>query len=129
MNNDLFEESIRNDKTLQYLASYDVTCGNMFVSKTQEEIDELNLKIANKFNYFKKLIRSGECTLDFISQTVLLRHGAFVQDKKKNIEDIYHDIIKNEKKPISEQDNKIIDKLLNASYKVAKNKKRKKYGL
>jgi hypothetical protein len=126
MNNDLFEEAIRNDKTLQYLASYDVTCGNMFVPKTPEEIDELNLKIANKFNYFKKLIRSGECTLDFISQTVLLRHGAFVQDKKKNVEDVYHDIIKNEKKPISEQDNKIIDKLLNASYKVAKKQKKKK---
>lgn len=104
--NSIFDEALKNDKLLQYLANYEVTGGNIISPKTQEEIDELSTKIANKFNYFKKLIRDGECTLDFISENVFLKNGAFVQSKK-NIDDIYKEIVDG----LNESDENLINKL------------------
>jgi len=108
--NSIFDEALKNDKLLQYLANYEVTGGNIIFPKTQEEIDELSTKIANKFNYFKKLIRDGECTLDFISENVFLKNGAFVQSKK-NIDDIYKEIVDNNSSNLNESDENLINEL------------------
>lgn len=112
--NNIFDEAIRIDKTIQYLANYEVTGGNIVYPTTPEEADELNIKIANKFNYFKKLIRSGECTLEFLSANVLYKNGPFVQSKKKNIDDIYEDIVGNN---LNESDKNLVDKLVSVSKK------------
>jgi len=120
--NSIFDEALKNDKLLQYLANYEVTGGNIIFPKTQEEIDELSTKIANKFNYFKKLIRDGECTLDFISENVFLKNGAFVQSKK-NIDDIYKEIIENNSNNLNESDENLINELAS----VINNTKKKKY--
>lgn len=121
--NEIFDEAIRIDKMIQYLANYEVTGGNIIYPTTQEEVDELNIKISNKFNYFKKLIRSGECTLEFLSVNVLYKNGPFVQSKKKNIDDIYEDIVG---KNLNESDKSLVDKLVAASKKSKKRKKMNK---
>ena len=119
--NSIFDEALKNDKLLQYLANYEVTGGNIIFPKTQEEIDELSTKIANKFNYFKKLIRDGECTLDFISENVFLKNGAFVQSKK-NIDDIYKEIVDNNSINLNESDENLINELAS----IINNTKKKK---
>ena len=77
-----FDEVMRLDQSLQYLASYEVTKGRIAIPKSQDEMIELNEKIANKFNYFKSLIQRGECTFDFIRNSVLGKNGAFPRDVK-----------------------------------------------
>lgn len=77
-----FDEVIRMDQELQYLASYEVTRGKIYVPKSIEEIIELNAKIAAKFNYFKGLIRSGECSFEFIKNSVLAKNGPYPQSNQ-----------------------------------------------
>jgi SAM-dependent methyltransferase len=48
---------------------------------SSEEMMELNAKIAEKFNYFKALIHSGECTFDFIKNSVLAKNGPYPHTK------------------------------------------------
>lgn len=76
-----FDEVIKLDQTLQYLAAYEVTGGKLLIPKHVDELAHISIKIANKFNYFKKLIQDGECTFDFIKNTVLTKNGAFPQNK------------------------------------------------
>jgi len=82
-----FDEVNRIDHSLHCLAAYEVTNGKMVIPKSMEEMANLSIKIANKFNYFKDLIRKGECTFDFIKTTVLAKNGPFLQDKNIDISD------------------------------------------
>ena len=76
-----FDDVMKLDQSLQYLASYEVTGGKMIVPTSAEAFAELNIKIAQKFNYFKKLIQTGECNLDFIKFQVLYKNGPYQQDR------------------------------------------------
>jgi len=76
-----FDEVMKLDQSLQYLASYELSHGKMIVPKSMEEMMELNAKIAEKFNYFKTLIQSGECTFDFIKNSVLAKNGPYPHAK------------------------------------------------
>jgi hypothetical protein len=67
------------DHLLQQLATYEVCGGKILIPKSPEEAFELHKKMAEKFNYFKRLIRSGECTVEFIKQSVLRKNGPFPQ--------------------------------------------------
>ena len=80
--NPSFDEVIKLDRSLQFLASYDVSGGKIVLPKTMEEMSAINVKIANKFNYFKKLIHDGECTFEYIKNTVLSKNGPYPQNKK-----------------------------------------------
>ena len=86
---DFFIEDVQKwDSRLFQLASYEVTSGLMVVPSSQEEILELQKKIASKFNYFKRLIQLGEITIDELSKSVFARNGAiFGLDKKKRDEE------------------------------------------
>jgi hypothetical protein len=67
------------DQALQQLAAYDVTGGMIATPDSMEEAIELQLRIASRFNYFKKLIQNGSCTFEFIKNTVLDKNGPFAQ--------------------------------------------------
>jgi len=77
-----FEEVIRMDENLRYLATYEVTGGKMIVPLHPEDMFDITKDIAEKFNYFKKLIQDGECTYEFIKTTVLSKNGPYIQNKK-----------------------------------------------
>jgi len=79
MKNHSFEEVIRLDQSLQRLALYEVTGGLMLFPKSPEEQLALELKVAKTFNYFKTMIKNGECTYDFIKWHVLDKNGPFIQ--------------------------------------------------
>lgn len=127
---ELLNEAVKLDKTLQYLATYAVTGGNIVYPVSQEEVDKLNIQIANKFNYFKKLIRNGECTLEFISSSILQKYGAFKQDNKhKNIDDIYNNIVVDffeDKKSDKKGKNKLLNDLIDFSKKTKKKNDKQK---
>lgn len=78
-----FDEVMKRDQELQYLAAYELNGGKMIAPKTIEELMELNIKIVEKFNYFKGLIHRGECTFEFIKNDVLSRNGPYPQSKIK----------------------------------------------
>lgn len=76
----LFEEILRRDQELYSLATYDIAQGMIMVMNSPEESMKMRKRVAGKYNYFKKLIQSGECTFDFIRKTVLMNNGPVKQD-------------------------------------------------
>lgn len=74
-----FDEVMRMDQALQQLAAYDVTGGMIATPDNMDEAIDLQVRIASRFNYFKKLIQNGSCSFDFIKNTVLDRNGPFPQ--------------------------------------------------
>ena len=77
-----FNDIFNTDMSLYKLAHYEVTEGMILVPKTQDELFKIEEQIANKFNYFKKMIQSGECTYDFIKCQVLEKNGPFPKNKE-----------------------------------------------
>lgn len=77
MSNHSFEEVGRMDQALQNLALYDVAHGLIFVPHSIDEAMAFQTKVAEKFNYFKRLIQNRECTFDFIRNEVLSKNGPF----------------------------------------------------
>lgn len=86
MNEDFtIDDIMKWDNILFQLAAYEVSKGLMILPVSTDEALDLQNKICDKFNYFKRLIQSGEMPLASIQKTVLLRNGAiFDLDKKKN---------------------------------------------
>lgn len=80
-NNFLYQSVLSLDKILQELATYEVCNGYMFIPKCQEDIIKFQTDISLKFNEFKRLIKTGECTLEFIEEGVLRKNGAFYKNK------------------------------------------------
>jgi len=105
MKDHTFDEVIRLDQDLYQLAMYEVTDGLIIMPKSHEELLAIEEKAAIKFNYFKKQIRNGECTYDFIKWNVLDKNGAFPKNKNiisdpssiKNWDDEYSSMKENEK--------------------------------
>jgi hypothetical protein len=83
-----FDEVNRLDNELFSIANYEITEGKLIIPKTQEEIYEIHNKIADKFNYYKQMIQSGECSLEFIKWHILDKYGPFPQPKEEiNLDD------------------------------------------
>jgi len=74
-----FEEVFDLDDTLYKLALYEVNKGKMSILTSHEELMDVHLECAEKFNYFKDLIQSGECTLEYLKDTVLFKNGPYHQ--------------------------------------------------
>lgn len=127
-----FEDVMRIDQALHQLATYEVTKGMIVVPKSQEEFMSLHDKIAQKFNYFKQLVQSRECTLQYIKQNVLQKNGPFPQSgpfnadnldpnqideldennyKEKNINDFTAHLLKSFAPPTQEEAENILDKI------------------
>lgn len=85
-NNFSFEEALRCDQTLHHLATYEVSGGMIFMPKTIQEFTDFQKKVAEKFNYFKRLVQSGEISLVELSESVADRNGPFY-NKKRNMTD------------------------------------------
>jgi hypothetical protein len=96
------------DNELYQLALYEITEGKIIIPKSSLQLVKLQEKVAEKFNYYKKLIQDGECTLDFIKQDVLGTYGPFPRVKNKMD---YDDIAKYSEESISNSEdlNKPID--------------------
>lgn len=73
------EETFELDQTLKKLAIYEVAEGRMVIPATEAECVSFELECAKKFNYFKDLIQRGECTIEYLKDTVLFKNGAFNQ--------------------------------------------------
>ena len=76
-----FDETMRLDHDIYQLASYEVAHGMIIIPRSPSELVSLLEKIAKRFNYFKRLIRTGECTFEFIKRNVLRDNGPFVQEQ------------------------------------------------
>jgi len=74
-----FEEVFDLDDALYKLALYEVNEGKMRIMTSHEELMDVHLECAEKFNYFKDLIQSGECTMDYLKNTVLFKNGPYHQ--------------------------------------------------
>lgn len=85
-----FDEVCRLDDALYHLAVYEVTGGKLVIPKSMEDIMKFQMQTAEKFNEFKRLIQSGESTLEHIKWTVLDKNGPFIQHDKdsQNFNDI-----------------------------------------
>jgi len=88
MKNHTFKEVSEFDNDLHHLALYEVTEGKLIIPKSINHMVDIQIKIVNKFNYYKKLIHDGECTYEFIKWDVLGRFGPFPREKV-NKGDIY----------------------------------------
>ena len=85
-----FDDVTYLDDALHQLAMYEVSNGLILITKTPEELAALHVKFAEKFNEFKKLIHNGDCTFEFIKQSVLSKNGPYTRKKehKFDIQDI-----------------------------------------
>jgi len=88
-----FDEIIELDQAIYQLASYEVSNGLIDITKTQQESLDIQVKVAQKFNYFKNLIRNHGMSYEFIKNTVLNKNGPFPQKefKVENIDEWLED--------------------------------------
>jgi len=83
-----FEDVLRIDEALQQLAIYDITKGMMLVPTSQEEFHEFQLKVVDKFNYFKRLIQNGSVSFEQIKCNVLDRNGPFKKQRCPTVDEL-----------------------------------------
>jgi hypothetical protein len=74
-------EAHRRDKFLHDLAVYEVTKGLMITKISQEGILNLYSQVAHKFNYFKRLIQSGEYTIEELEDFITSKYAAIASPK------------------------------------------------
>lgn len=72
------------DQLLFQLATYETTSGLAFVPADIDEAINIQRCIAKKFNFFKRMIQNGECTLEELQQLVITRNGP-VPNKNHNL--------------------------------------------
>jgi hypothetical protein len=83
-----FEEVIYLDNNLYQLAIYEVTKGQIVIPKSMPQLIKLQDKIADKFNYYKRQIQSGECTYEFIKWHILGTYGAYPQSNTLDYDEL-----------------------------------------
>jgi hypothetical protein len=81
-----FEDALKCDQMIHHLATYEVSGGMIFMPKNIQELMDFQKKVAEKFNYFKHLVQSGEISLVELSDSVADRNGPFC-NKKRNMTD------------------------------------------
>jgi len=72
-----FEDVKKLDNALYHLASYVTTKGLILVPKSEEDMLDMEDRIARKFNELKRKIQLGECTFEFLKEDILSRYGPF----------------------------------------------------
>lgn len=82
-----FQDAMKYDKMIYDLAFYDVTDGMILIPNGMEDVLEIQKKVANKFNYFKRLIQSGEMTYMDLNRSVTARCGPFNNANKHLTDD------------------------------------------
>jgi len=80
MNRYTFDDVGKLDNDIYQLALYEVTKGKLALPKGMEQLAIIQEKIAQRFNYYKMVIRSGECTIEFIRHTVFAKYGPFPEE-------------------------------------------------
>ena len=82
-------EARRYDRLLMELASYEVSKGLAPTHiETGGELIDFQKEVLKKFNYFKKLVQTGEITLDELEDDVVSRNGPFYVEPEKHIDDL-----------------------------------------
>jgi len=101
-----FDEAFELDNIIKKLALYEVSGGKMFISDNYEELMDLQVECAHKFNYFKGLIQSGECTIEYLKDTVLSKNGPYPQHTEliETPEHLMEYIDEEDKRKVEEQD-------------------------
>ena len=102
MNNPSFGDAISKDKRLFTIASYDAFDGIMPIPKTGEQVAALQLKAIQRFNYFKKLVKDGEATIEQLEDMVAARSGAFPKRKFSNEEEAIQNVLDKSANPLIE---------------------------
>ena len=74
-----FNEVFELDEILYKLAMYEVTKGKIHLLQEMDKLLEVQTECVNKFNYFKDLVRSGECTIQSLKDSVLYKNGPYCQ--------------------------------------------------
>jgi hypothetical protein len=69
-------EARRRDKIIHDLAFYETTQGMMLTEMSAEGVINLHRQIAKKFNEFKKLVQSGEYSIEELENDVTSRNAA-----------------------------------------------------
>ena len=77
MKYDLFDEAKILDNLLLEIAAYDVTGGLFPIVQSEESQRELYVKVAKRFNQFKRGIQLGEYSLESIQADVVSKSGPF----------------------------------------------------
>ena len=68
-------EVMQMDQLLFQLATYEATQGLAFVPSDMDDALSIQKTIAKQFNFFKRMIQNGECTLEELQQLVVTRNG------------------------------------------------------
>jgi uncharacterized protein YnzC (UPF0291/DUF896 family) len=104
-------EARRRDRLIYDLATYETSGGLMLTEMSTAGIMNLHQQIAKKFNHFKKLVKSGEFTLEELEDDVVYRNAAIasptVGRSIDDLDDFVKEFDKEEKdklKPIAEVD-------------------------
>ena len=98
-----FEEVSRLDRDLFQLASYDITNGLLIIPETPEEEAEQARKTITRFNQLKRLIQTGECTYEYIHDTILARCGAYYhKELHRTIDEEIDSVIEEAEKKFNE---------------------------
>lgn len=90
-----FEEAHRLDTELFRLATYETTGGMAIYVSSPVVAMEAQKKVSDTYNYFKRLIQTGEATIAQLTQQVLQKNGPFQSSEKtvneQNIDEILND--------------------------------------
>ena len=74
-----FEDASRKDARLFKLATYEASGGMMMTLGDMEAMVEMQEKVSQQFNYFKKQIQNGETTMEHLTQQVIAKNGPYNQ--------------------------------------------------
>ena len=102
-------EAKRIDKLIYDLAFYEVTKGEMQVGMDMESAMNTYSEVSQKFNFFKRLIKSGEFTLDELENEVVKKYAAVVEKDPLTLNDLDKFV---EEYDISSKKKKEVDKSL-----------------
>jgi len=84
------------DQLLFQLANYEATSGLAFVPGDIDEAVSIQKAIAQKFNFFKRMIQNGECTIEELQQLVIMRNGPIPhENKNKSFDESLELVLKN----------------------------------
>ena len=86
-----FNEAVKLDALLFNLATYDMSKGLAYIPDSADGFIEFQKSIAQKFNYYKRLIQIGEMTFEDIQQSIVEKNGPFLQPKPKTVDDVIDD--------------------------------------
>lgn len=113
------EIALLNDNRLKTLAQYKETEGGMrFPKQNQKNVNDMLLRIQNRFQEFKRGVKRGSYTIDKLEKDIFVRYGVVEEDPGAVI-------ALNINKP-SDDFQMILDKNIDDIAKMQKNEREKK---